>query len=82
MASDIRCDMLEQAAAQLATLTGKLEHLTGSDPAITRKRHDAGNALAAVRASVEAIADGVLEATPQRLANIQRSLETARDLLG
>ena len=74
--------MLDEAAAQLATLTRKHENLTGSDPATSRTRHDAGNALAAVRASLEAITDGVLEPTPTRLANIARSLETARNLLG
>lgn len=73
--------MLDDAASQLSALTRKYEQLTGNDASTSSRRHDAGNALSAARASLEAIADGVLEPTPERLANIHRSLETARNLL-
>ena len=81
MALATRCGMLDDLAAQLATLTKDLERFHGDDPQVTRTRHDAGNALAAARASLEAIADGVLEPTQDRMRNLKRSLDTARALL-
>lgn len=44
-------------------------------------RHEIGNALAIVQASLEAIVDGVLEPTSERLQNMRKSLENAGALL-
>lgn len=44
-------------------------------------RHELGNALSIAQANLEAMIDGVLEVTPQRLADIRQSLRTAGALL-
>jgi len=44
-------------------------------------RHELGNALSIAQANLEAMIDGVLEITPQRLRGIRDSLRTAGALL-
>lgn len=44
-------------------------------------RHELGNALSIAQANLEAMIDGVLEVTPQRLHDIRESLRTAGALL-
>ncbi|HEY5257919.1 MAG TPA: hypothetical protein VIJ12_06005 [Candidatus Baltobacteraceae bacterium] len=44
---------------------------------IAALRHDIGNALAIAQANLEGIIDGVLDPTPERLANIRESLAAA-----
>jgi len=48
---------------------------------IAELRHDIGNALSIAQANLEAIIDGVLEPTPERLGTIRDSLATAGDRL-
>jgi len=42
-----------------------------------RARHEIGNALAIVQANLEGVIDGVLEATPERLASMRDALASA-----
>lgn len=44
-------------------------------------RHELGNALSIAQANLEAMVDGVLEITPERLRDIRESLRTAGSLL-
>lgn len=44
-------------------------------------RHELGNALSIAQANLEAMVDGVLEITPERLHGIRESLRTAGALL-
>ncbi|MBV8196653.1 MAG: response regulator [Candidatus Eremiobacteraeota bacterium] len=48
---------------------------------VSRARHDLRNALAIVAANLEAMADGVLEPTPQRLGAVLDALREAQRLL-
>jgi hypothetical protein len=45
------------------------------------ERHELGNALSIAQANLEAMVDGVLEITPERLHGIRESLRTAGALL-
>ncbi len=49
--------------------------------AVAVTRHEIGNALSIAQANLEGMADGVLEATPQRLEAVVRSLRSAGALL-
>ena len=44
-------------------------------------RHEIGNALAIVQANLEAVIDGVLEPTPERLGGMRQALSSAAALL-
>ncbi|HTX59097.1 MAG TPA: hypothetical protein VMH02_05415 [Verrucomicrobiae bacterium] len=46
-----------------------------------KARHELGNALSIARANLEAIADGLLEATPDRIEGILASLASSGRLL-
>lgn len=46
-----------------------------------RIHHDADNALATARANLEAIVDGVLDPSPERLVAIVESLNRASEIL-
>jgi hypothetical protein len=48
---------------------------------LRRIRHDSGNALATARANLEAMIDGVLEPSPERIAAILESLDRASAIL-
>lgn len=43
--------------------------------------HDAANAIAVARANVEAMVDGVMDATPERLKNVADALRLAGEKL-
>lgn len=43
--------------------------------------HDAGNAIAIARANVEAMLDGVIDVTPERLKNVADALREAGEKL-
>lgn len=47
----------------------------------TLARHELGNALSIAQANVEAMLDGILETTPDRLAGIRDALQTCGSLL-
>ena len=48
---------------------------------IAELRHDLGNALSIAQANLEAIIDGILDPTPDRLGTIRDSLAAAGDRL-
>ena len=48
---------------------------------IAALRHDIGNALSIAQANLEAIVDGILDPTPERLRTIRDSLSAAGDRL-
>ncbi|MDP9018376.1 MAG: hypothetical protein M3N19_08660 [Candidatus Eremiobacteraeota bacterium] len=47
----------------------------------SEQRHEIGNLLAISQANIEAVQDGVVEATPQRLRNIEAALLSASNRL-
>ena len=74
---------LEDAAAtRLAMLiTLQQEREENHLQTLNKARHELGNTLAVVQGNLEAMLDGVLETTPERLRSIADSLRTAGTVL-
>lgn len=49
--------------------------------AVARLRHDVGNLLSIAQANVEAMLDGIVQATPERLDSVRESIVLAGDAL-
>jgi two-component system sensor histidine kinase BaeS len=69
-------------AERLVTLITQLQEEQSRRESLQKTgRHELGNALSIAQANLEAMIDGVLEVTPQRLRDIRESLRTAGALL-
>lgn len=69
-------------AERVATLITQLQEDQRRREGLQKSgRHELGNALSIAQGNLEAMIDGVLEVTPQRLADIRQSLRTAGALL-
>jgi len=72
----------DPAATRLAMLiTLQQERETNRMQTLTKARHELGNALSVAQANLEAMLDGVLESTPERLRSIVDSLREAGALV-
>jgi signal transduction histidine kinase len=72
----------DAAAARLFGLVSELDHYEEQRrKADSHLRHEIGNALSIVRANLEAIIDGILPATPERLKGMSDALSEASLLL-
>jgi len=75
-------DRDDPAAMRLAMLiTLQQEHEKTRRQTLAVARHELGNALSIAQGNLEAMLDGVLEATPERLRAIVDSLRTAGALV-
>lgn len=72
----------DPAADRLAMLiTMQQDREKKREQALTVARHELGNALSVAQANIEAMLDGVMETTPERLRAIIESLRTAGALV-
>jgi flagellar biosynthesis/type III secretory pathway protein FliH len=69
-------------AARLAALITQMQEEQSRREALQKTgRHELGNALSIAQANLEAMIDGVLDVTPQRLHDVRESLRSAGALL-
>jgi hypothetical protein len=69
-------------AARLAALITQMQEEQSRREALQKTgRHELGNALSIAQANLEAMIDGVLDVTPERLYGIRESLRSAGALL-
>ena len=72
----------DSAATRLAMLiTLQQERENNRVQTLTLARHELGNSLSVAQGNLEAMLDGVLETTPERLRSIVDSLRTAGALV-